>query len=308
MHILIFGTGQFAHWFTETFPAHGHTIQLASGVDIRDRTAVREAVRAHQPDVLINTAAKTNLDWCEQHQLECFDTNVRGADTVAAVAAETHTYLIHISTGCIQESTSEAEAHPEDDPANPTSFYSWTKYWADELLMSRMARSGSPVLILRPRQPMSGKASNRNALVKMLTFTQFIDTPNSITILEDFMEAARLLMEQGATGIYNVANPGVTSPYRIALLLQALVDPTLTVNKISKDELNAVTLAQRIDSVLDCSKLARAGIKLRPAADRLRELLPELRRDLEQHPDIFALTKRETEHKLHLRAQQHQTI
>lgn len=301
MHILIFGKGQFAQWFTETLPTHGHTVTVAESVDIRDKTAVHSAIQQHAPEAIINTAAKTNLDWCEQNRLACFDTNVLGADTVAAAAEEAKVYLIHISTGCIQESTTAEEVHTETDPANPTSFYSWTKYWADQMLLNRMTRGNSPILILRPRQPVSGKASNRNALVKMLTFDKFIDTPNSVTILEDFMEAAAHLIAQQATGVYNVANPGILSPYKIALLLKEYVKPDLQITQISKEELNSMTLAKRIDSVLDCSKLTATGMQLRPADERLREILPHLAEALQLHPDILEKTEIETAHKLSLR-------
>ncbi len=301
MKILIFGNGQFAALYSEYLPTKGHAVVTATGVDIRNLAAVKSAVSEHAPNAIINTAAKTNLDWCEQNRLEAFDTNVLGADTIGQAVQEAGLYLLHISTGCIQTSKAETEAHSEQDPPTPTSFYSWTKYWADQMLQSRTSRFGLKVLILRPRQPVSGKASNRNALVKMLTFNKFIDTPNSITVLEDFIEVSEQLLARGVTGLFNVANPGVTSPYKIAHLLKEYVKPDLEVNKISKEELNRMTLAERIDSVLDCSKLTSIGITLKPAEERLRELLPKLKSDLEAHPDIFSNTKAETAAKLSLR-------
>mgnify|MGYP000632598759 CR=1 FL=1 len=301
MRILIFGNGQFAEWYKEILPSKGHTVTIATNVDICDEAAVQAAITKHEPEVVINTAAKTNLDWCEQNRLACFNTNVLGTDTVAEVVQNAGLYLVHISTGCIQESTTATEVHTEEDPANPTSFYSWSKYWADQLLLSRTIRSGLKVLILRPRQPVSGKASNRNALVKMLTFNKFIDTPNSITVLEDFISITEQLISRNITGLYNVANAGVTSPFKIAQLLKEFVSPNLEIQLISKDELNRMTLAKRIDSVLDCSKLAALGITLKTAEERLREILPQLKADLDAHPEMFMKTKDETIAKLALR-------
>ncbi len=302
MKVLIFGKGQFAEWYKDVLPTRGYPVIIAGTVDIRQLTDVRKAIAEHSPDVVINTAAKTNLDWCEQNRLECFDTNVLGADTVGQVAEEAKIYLVHISTGCIQASKTANEAHKEDDPPTPTSFYSWSKYWADQMLLNRAKQTGLKLLILRPRQPVSGKASNRNTLVKMLTFNKFIDTPNSITIIEDFIDVTAKLISKGATGLYNVANGGVTSPYKIAQLLKKYVNPSLPINKIEKNELNKMTLAERIDSVLDCSKLASLGIVLKPAEERLRELLPQLKLDLDTHPEIFNTTKAETITKLSLRS------
>ncbi len=55
-----------------------------------------------------------------------------------------------------------------------------------------------------------------------------------------------------------------------------------------------MTLAQRIDCVLDCGKLVREGIHLMPAEERLRELLPELKANLDRNADVLVVTQKET--------------
>jgi dTDP-4-dehydrorhamnose reductase len=109
-------------------------------------------------------------------------------------------------------------------------------------------------------------------------------------------------MKQNAQGVYNVANPGVMTPYHAAELLKEYINPNMEFTKISKEELNKMTLAERIDSVLDMSKLEAAGIHLKPIEERLRELLPELKKDLDAHPEILNLTQQETTAKLSLRS------
>lgn len=301
MRLLVFGKGQFGLAFDRFLPSRGHEVVLDGTTDITELGQVAESVAAHRPDWVINCAAKTNLDWCEQNRLECFRVNTLGADTVGQACAASGVKLLHISTGCIQESQSSAQAHREDDPPSPTSFYSWSKYWADQLLSRRAQRGGLHVLILRPRQPVSSEPSRRNALVKMLTYTKFTDTPNSVTVIEDFLDVAERLLARGAAGTYNVCNPGVTSPYQMALLLRELVEPGLTIKKISKAELNRMTFAERIDSVLDTGKLAGEGFNLKPITERLRELLPVLRGQLATHPEVLADTAAETKEKLSLK-------
>lgn len=301
MKLLIFGKGQFGRAFEGFLPSRGHEVVLDGAVDITELAQVEESIAAHRPDWVINCAAKTNLDWCEQNRLECFRVNTLGADTVGQACAAHGAKLLHISTGCIQESRSETEAHREDDPPSPTSFYSWSKYWADQLLSRRAQRGSLHALILRPRQPVSAEPSRRNALVKMLTYQKFIDTPNSVTVLEDFLDVTERLLKRGASGVYNVCNPGVTSPYQMALLLRELVEPSLTVERISKAELNRMTFAERIDSVLNTTKLEGEGFSLKPIGERLRELLPVLRAGLAAHPEVLDGTAAETKEKLSLK-------
>ncbi len=300
MKILIFGKGQLGQAYKEFFTNQNIDCEIAQDVDIRNKEQVANAVTASDAEIVINTAAKTNLDWCEMNKLECFDSNTLGADTIGGVCQELGKYLVHVSTGCIQASSLPEEAHKETDPPTPTSFYSWSKYWADEMLMLRHNRDNLKVLIVRPRQPVSSIASPRNAFTKMLTYNKFIDTPNSLTVVEDLLEVTKQLIEKNETGIFNVANPGVMSPYKVALLLKELVKPDLEVNIITKDELNAMTFATRIDSVLDTSKLESVGIKLKPADERLREILPVFKKNLEEHNDVLQSTIKETEYKLNL--------
>ncbi len=289
--LLILGKGQMGQAFYDYFSAKPEWNTRLAGipeVDIRDISAVECLVNEAKPDILINTAALTNLDWCEDHPLETLAVNTLGADKVAHVCQKNDIYLVHISSGCIQESAKANEAHGEDDPPNPLSFYSWTKVWADQLLTERLRHHGmssdlpAPLkaLIVRPRQILSARLSPRNALAKMLTYTKFVDTPNSCTLLEDMIPALEALIKKNTMGVYNLVNPGVTTPYELALLLKKIVKPDLIIQKISKEELNRMTHAKRIDSVLSTAKLNALGIALPEIHERLKSLLQELKQNL----------------------------
>ncbi len=300
MKILIFGYGQLGQAYEEHFIAKGDEVSVAKGVDIRKFDDVAKAIADFQPDAVINCAGKTNLDWCEQNQLECFDVNTLGSDCLGRACQEAGVYMVHLSSGCVQESLSADIVHTEEDAPHPLAFYSWTKVWAENLLMERAARKGLKVVLIRGRQLMSAKANKRNALTKLLTYNKFIDTPNSMTIVEDLVEVTDQLMQKKAEGLYNVTNPGIMTPYRLAELLKEIVKPDMEISKISKDELNAMTLATRVDCVLNCDKLNALGIELEPIEPRLRRLLPEFKANLEKAGDILAETQEETDYKLSL--------
>lgn len=301
MKILILGRGQMALAYKNFFDSKDEvTSELANNVDIRELQQIKNAITEIKPDVVLNCAGKTNLDWCEQNRLECFQTNTLGADNVGLACQEAGIYFVHLSSGCVQESLSAEDAKKETDPAYPLSFYSWAKLWGDEMLTKRQIKYNLKILIIRGRQLISSEASPRNALTKMLTYTKFIDTANSMTIVEDMVEATWSLIQKNATGIYNVANEGIMTPYRLALLLKELVKPDLEVNKIPKSELNSMTLAERVDCVLDCSKLKAEGVILKDAETRLRELLPIFKENLKSAQSVLEATQKETEAKLNL--------
>ncbi len=221
---------------------------------------------------------------------------------VGKICQERKIYLLHISSGCVLESKSADDAQTEFVVPSPLCFYSWTKVWAEEMLSHRQRKHGLKVLLLRPRQLLSAKIDPRNALTKMLTYTKFIDTPNSCTVVEDLMEVTKQLLERDEVGVFNVVNPGVTTPYEIAVALKEIVKPEMEFVKISKAELNKMTLAERVDAVLDTKKLNDLGIHLKEIHARMRVIMRELKVNMTSAGAEKAMekTSQETEEKLGL--------
>jgi len=292
--VLIFGRGQLGNFYREHFVSKGIAVESPEG-DIRDEAFVSGAVSSVQPDLIVNVAAKTNIDWCEMNRADAFAINTLGADVIAKAAEERGIYLVHVSSGCVQESLTADVVHTEADAPHPLCFYSWTKVWAENLLSERAARGTLKVLMLRPRQLLSSMVSPRNALVKMMTYSKFIDTPNSCTIVEDLMDVTEKLVAKDATGLYNVVNPGVATPLRIAGLLKTHLKPDMNFAAITKEELNRMTLAKRIDCVLSTAKLEKEGIALEPIEKRLVDILADLKHNLESAGADATLRKTEEE-------------
>lgn len=301
--MLIFGEGQLGTAYRGYFSRREDwKVVMAKDVDIRDRTAVETLIRVERPSIVLNTAAQTDIDWCERNQEEAFSVNTLGARNVARAAEDVGAYLVHLSSGCVMESKDANDIHTEDDPPSPLCFYSWTKVWADELLMDRVKHGTLKALIVRPRQLLSSIVSPRNALIKMLTYTKFIDTPNSCTIVEDLLNVTGQLIDRGATGIFNVVNPGILTPYRIAHVLKETIAPDMEFTKISKAELDAMTYARRVDAVLSVAKLASWGITLPDIESRLRSTCNDLKQNLtgETGKLVFTDVQAATRQKLRL--------
>jgi 3,5-epimerase/4-reductase len=277
--ILIFGGGQIGTFYYDYFTGKGVPVSIAKDgdklVDIRDERAVGTAIDTFKATVVINTAAKTSLEWCGQHRLEAFDVNVLGAATVAKVCDKKGLYFIHFSSGCIFSSVDGKDAKVETDAPNPSSYYGWTKVWSEEMVTAERS-TDFKYLILRPRQPVSAQVNHKNMLVKMLTFSKFIDTANSGTVIEDLMDWTDQLIDKQATGTYHVANTGWTTPYNIGLMIKEFILPGLVPEKISKAELDKMTPNTRVDTVLNVDKLEAFGVAVKPYEERLREIVKQL--------------------------------
>ncbi|OVE78957.1 hypothetical protein BVY00_01495 [bacterium G20] len=272
--ILIFGNGQIANFYLDHYKSSAYEATIADA-DITKFGEVAEAIKTHQPGIVINTAAKTNLEWAGQNKLEAFNVNVLGAGNVAKACDEQNVYFIHFSSGCIFSSADGKDAKSEDDEPNPSSYYGWTKAWSEQIMPFERSKNFE-YLILRPRQPVSAQVNHKNMLVKMLTFSKFIDTANSGTVIEDLMDWTDQLIKKRATGIYHVANVGYTTPYNIGLMIKKYILPDLEPEKISKAELDKMTPNTRVDTVLDVSKLQALGIEVKPYEERLEQIIKQL--------------------------------
>ncbi len=244
--------------------------------DIADPQAVAEALDREKPDIVINTAGKTgrpNIDWCEDHKEETIRGNVTGPLVLLDETRKRGVRLVHIGSGCIYEGDNGGRGFAETDRANYfDSFYSRTKVWADEIL------SEFPVLILRLRMPFDGSGDPRSLLSKITKYTRVLDEQNSITYLPDFMRVATTLIERGATGIYNVVNPGTISPFGIIQMYQRIVNPNHQFERLTQVQLHEVAKTGRSNCVLNTDKLRGEGIVLRPVEEVVEEALRQLAR------------------------------
>ncbi len=277
--ILIFGNGQMGNFYRKLFLAKNLKAEI-SGADITNSDQILDAVNTFKPTIIINTAAKTNLEWCTGNKLSAFNANVLGPDNLAKICDENQIYFIHLSSGCIMESKNGSDIKKEDDSPNPISYYSWTKWWAENLITFHRSKNFK-YLILRPRQPVSAEINYKNMLIKFLTFTRFIENPNSGTIIEDFMEWSWELINQNSTGVFNVANEGWVTPYEIGALLKKYVLPSLPLIKITKAELNKLTPETRVDTVLDVTKLKHRVSSVRSYKEGLEDTIKKLAKNFQ---------------------------
>ncbi|MFA6393326.1 MAG: sugar nucleotide-binding protein [Patescibacteria group bacterium] len=290
--ILIFGNGQMGNFYKEFFNKKGIAAEIAKA-DITRPEEIEKAITGFSPTVVINTAAVTSLETCEKEKLKAVDVNALGTLNLARACDSREIYFIHLSSGCIFESKDKNDARVETDAPAPAAFYSWTKVWAENMVTYRQS-AGFKYLILRPRQPVSARVSPKNMLIKFLTFTKYVDTPNTGTVLEDLMEWTYELIKIKPIGVVHVANEGFSTPYEIGLMLKKHVLPGLNIEKISKEQLDKMTPNRRVDTVLNVEKLKSFGIKVEPFKKRVEEIIIKLGENIRASEKGF-LTKVLTE-------------
>lgn len=188
---------------------------LYFSLDITDKSQVEKIISELQPDVIINTAAMTNVDACEIKKEECRLQNVTavenlicGIKSLAPRPSSLAPHLIHLSTDFVFDG--ENGPYKEDDIPNPLSFYAKSKYDSEVLLLNSglkwaIART---IIIYGVADEMS--RSNivlwaKSALEKGEPLKIVNDQWRMPTLAEDLAEGCWLIAKKGATGIYHLS-------------------------------------------------------------------------------------------------------
>lgn len=101
-------------------------------MDITSKDEIERCVDVFQPTCIINTAAMTNVDECEEKPEACQQINVDAVRNLLEVAAENHIHLIHLSTDFVFDGSNGP--YKETDARNPLSTYARSKAESEDLL------------------------------------------------------------------------------------------------------------------------------------------------------------------------------
>jgi dTDP-4-dehydrorhamnose reductase len=118
-------------------------------LDITDEAAVRAALRACLPDVVVNCAAWTAVDDAEAHEDEAFAVNATGPAYLAAACAAGgragpaggEIRLVQLSTDYVFAGDGQ-QPYAEHDPAAPRSAYGRSKLAGEQAVLKLLPRAG----------------------------------------------------------------------------------------------------------------------------------------------------------------------
>ena len=211
-------------------------------LDITNKKEVEDVVTSKSPDVIINTAAMTNVDLCEDKKVDCDNLNVNAVKYLSDVSEKINAHLIHISTDFIFDG--KKGPYTEDDIPNPLSYYGLSKLKSETVLLE----SSCKWTILRTII-VFGVAENlskgnivtwaKGELEKGVPLNIIDDQFRAPTLAEDLADACILALNKKEYGIFNASGKDIMSIYemveRIALFYGY---STKNLNRISTKTLN----------------------------------------------------------------------
>lgn len=182
-------------------------------LDVTVKESVKKAVKKHNPDVIVNCAAFTDVDKCETERELCWKLNVDAVKNLIISSRISDSKVIHISTDYIFDGKNGP--YTEDSTPNPVSFYGRSKLASENALTT----SGIDYVILRTivLYGIGNKVKSNFALwlINNLSMNKPVnivtDQIGNTTVSDDLAYGILKCAEQDAYGIYNIAGKDIIS-------------------------------------------------------------------------------------------------
>lgn len=268
-------------------------------VDYTSKNALSELVSSSNVSFVMNCAGytgKPNVDACELDKGNCLDGNAVLPGVIREVCEDAGIPWGHVSSGCIFSGERPGGGGwREDDAPNfsfrkpPCSFYSGTKALGEEVLgwqetdrnvdWTGWEHESEPSgYVWRLRIPFNEVDGSRNYLSKVQRYERLLEARNSLSHLNDFVKACLNCVEKRVPfGIYNVTNPGSVTTSEVVEIIKkkGVSDKSFSFFDSEEEFMGKAAKTPRSNCVLDSSKLANVGIKMRPVEEALENALED---------------------------------
>ena len=281
MKILITGAnGLLGHELSSLLKDHTLILLSHSQLDISDSESVNKQIDSSSPDIIINSAAYTQVDACETNYDLAFQSNAIGPKNLAIKCKQLGIPLIHISTDYVFEGN-EKKNSPlvEDDKLGPKTVYGKTKLEGEKMVQENCEK----YFILRTAW-LYGEG--KNFVKTMLSLSKknnelkvVNDQIGSPTYAKDLAKAIKEIIEKKSDkyGIYHVTNKGEVSWYEFAKKIFEIKNIEIKVNPCTSEEFPRPAPRPHY-SVLSNQKWIDAGFTpMRDYEEALNEYLDSLK-------------------------------
>jgi len=258
--ILVTGAdGQLGRAIKEVVGDNPNVIFMAKkDLNITDTDALHAIFKKHEPEVLINTAAYTQVDAAENHSEMAYAINAEAVKKLAEACKKYHSKLIHISTDYVFDGSAKAP-YKETQSTNPITLYGKSKLAGEGYILN----SGlTDFAIVRTSWLYSNFGHNFYKTMLRLAATKTeisvvedqLGSPTYALHLADALITIAGKLNTQNTGLYHYSNTSATSWYGFAKAI--FEDKNLPVQVLPIPTSAFPTAAKRpVYSVLDSRKL-----------------------------------------------------
>jgi dTDP-4-dehydrorhamnose reductase len=211
--------------------------------DICDQKDIYGKITKVNPDIVILTAALTDVDLCQRDQDLAYKINALGPRNVALACQRFDTQMMYISTDYVFEGNAK-ESYSEFDKTNPISYYGASKLYGElfvkDLLNKFYIVRTSWLFGHNRNNFIDGNAVALKKGQKIRSCTDMIASPTNVL---DLSLAIEQLIESGLYGTYHITNSEFASRYDVSLKIAGILGcPVSLIEKVKQKDLKLTAL------------------------------------------------------------------
>ena len=239
------------------------------------------------PDIIIHTAAITDVDYCEKNKKHAYSVNVQGTKNLCKIAKNLNCKIIYISTDGVF--SGDCKNNKEFNFCNPLNYYGKTKFEGENeikkinnhlILRTNVLYGFESFDSLKSRSKHTKSINfalwaltklNKNEQLKIVN-----DQFSNPTYVDNLVEIIFSCIQKNIQGLFHATDLTCINRYEFTKKLASKFGFSQDlISTISSDELNQ--FAKRpLNTCLDCSKLIKSGIKLYSLDDSLERLYNQI--------------------------------
>ena len=227
-------------------------------INITNLQDTLKKIEVISPDVILLTAAMTNVDQNEVDKDLATAINTEGPKNVLEACKNPDSKLLFMSTDFIFDGISKEGDYNENDNPNPLSYYAKTKYNAEQAIIN----SEIEYTICRTAVLYGWNKEKQNFITWIINKLQqnepiqiVTDQLNSPTFVKNLAEILIKLIEKDAKGIYHTAGDCTLNRYEMAIKCAEIFNlKKELISQIEKIEQKAI---RPKNAGLDISKLKK---------------------------------------------------
>lgn len=238
MKILITGSnGMLGHDLIEVLKdKHELILTTSKTLDITDKGNTIDFILKNKPDIVINSAAYTDVDGCETNQDLAYAVNGEGVRNLALACSEIDCPLVHVSTDYVFDGTARNPIE-EDGKIGPISVYGKSKLKGEEAILEILDK----YFIVRTAwlYGINGKNFPKTMLELSQNHSEITvvyDEVGTPTYTPDLAYGISQLIETDLYGIYHLTNSGSCSWCEFAKYIFEIAQKDVNVIPVTASE------------------------------------------------------------------------
>jgi len=200
---------------------------------------LKDLILKEKPEIVLNTIAYSNVDFCEINKKEVYDLHVGITEKITSLCSQINSKVIFLSTDYVFDG--EKGNYSEEDKTNPVNYYGKTKDLAEKITLKDENN-----LVLRTSMiyGASPKVRFLRYVIENLTKEKEIETYddifNSATLLDELIDGILKAVKKDVNGVFHMVGSSCVSRYEFAKIVAKIFN--FNENLIKPVSVNSVNL------------------------------------------------------------------